>query len=138
MAVFVLVHGSYQGGWIWKPVGERLLDAGHRVYRPTLEGSAERRRQLRADLSLADHGAEIADLLFYEDLRDVILVGTSFGGMVVCQAAELVPERIGRLVFIDALVPVPGESVPEINSRPAHPRSALVYGPLPGKARGSV
>jgi pimeloyl-ACP methyl ester carboxylesterase len=139
MAAFVLIHGSFQGGWIWKPVGERLLDLGHRVYRPTLEGSAERRRHLRADLTLKDLGAELADLLFYEDLHDVILVGTSMGGMVICQAAELVPERIGRLVFIDALAPLPGESVPIVNSRPPYERSTtLVYGAKPEEARGSV
>src|SRR5687767_7243437 len=120
MATYVLVHGSYQGSWIWKLVAERLQDAGHGVYRPTLEGSAERRRGVRPSLSLRDHGAELADLLFYEDLQDVIIVGTSFGGMVVCQAVEQVPERIKRLIFIDALVPLPGESVPTINSRPPY------------------
>jgi pimeloyl-ACP methyl ester carboxylesterase len=138
MANFVLVHGSYQGGWIWKAVGDRLLDAGHRVYRPTLPGNAERRRQLRPDLTLMDYAAEVADLLVYEDLQEVVFVGTSIGGMVVCQAAEIVPERIKRLVFIDALVPVPGETVPTINSRPPHPRANVVYGPKPEDARGVV
>jgi pimeloyl-ACP methyl ester carboxylesterase len=127
MATFVLVHGSYQGGWIWKLVAERLEQARHRVYRPTLEGSAERRRGLRRDLSLNDHGLELADLFFYEDLMDVVFVGTSIGGMVVCEAAQRVPERIRRLIFIDALVPIPGESVPIINSRPPHDRAKLVY-----------
>src|SRR5689334_5995970 len=127
MSTFVLVHGSFQGGWIWKTVGNRLLDAGHRVYRPTLEGSAERRRNARPELTLKDLGAELADLLFYEDLHDVVLVGTSMGGMVVAEAAEKVPERIKRLIFIDALVPLPGESVPTINSREPYPRENVVY-----------
>src|SRR5579872_2117344 len=127
MATYVLVHGSYQGGWIWQLVGERLVEAGHRAYRPTLEGSAERRHHPRADLTLADHGAELADYFFFEDLQDVILVGTSIGGMVVCETAPRVRERIRRLVFIDALVPVPGESVPTINSRPPHDRAKRVY-----------
>jgi pimeloyl-ACP methyl ester carboxylesterase len=138
MATFVLVHGSYQGGWIWKTVGNRLVDAGHRVYRPTLEGSAERSRKARPELSLADLGAELADLLFFEDLSNVILVGTSMGGMVVAEAAERVPERIKRLIFIDALVPLPGESVPTINSRPPHDRAQVVYGPKPEAARGQI
>jgi pimeloyl-ACP methyl ester carboxylesterase len=138
MATYVLVHGSFQGGWIWKPVGERLLDAGHRVYRPTLEGSAERRRHLRDDLTLKDQGTELADLLFYEDLHDVILVGTSMGGMVVAQAAELARDRIRRLVFIDALVPIPGEDVPTINSRAPYPRANKAYGAKPEVARGTV
>jgi pimeloyl-ACP methyl ester carboxylesterase len=138
MATYVLLHGSYQGGWIWQPVGTRLTAAGHSVYRPTLDGSAERKANLRPDLTLKDHGAEIARLLFFEDLRDVVLVGTSIGGMVACQAAELAPERVRRLVFIDALVPVPGESVATINSRPLYNRDDLVYGPRPEDARGRI
>jgi pimeloyl-ACP methyl ester carboxylesterase len=135
MATYVLVHGSYQGSWIWKPVAERLVEAGHRVYRPTLEGSAERRRGLRADLTLRDYGDEIADLLFYEDLEEIVFVGTSIGGMVVAEVAQRVPERIKRLIFIDALVPLPGESVPTINSRAPYPPSNVVYGPPPEEAR---
>jgi pimeloyl-ACP methyl ester carboxylesterase len=138
MATYVLVHGSYQGGWIWKPVGAQLAAAGHTVYRPTLDGCAERKGSLRKDITLASMGAEIADLLFYEDLDDVILVGTSSGGMVVCQAAEQAAERIRRLVFIDALVPLPGEDVPTINGRAPYARSELAYGPLPEKARGQI
>src|ERR1051326_3689770 len=99
MATYVLVHGSFQGGWIWKTVGNRLVDAGHRVYRPTLDGSAERRRNARPELTLKDLGKELADLLFYEDLSHVVLVGTSMGGMVVSEAAEHVPERIKRLIL---------------------------------------
>jgi pimeloyl-ACP methyl ester carboxylesterase len=138
MATYVLLHGSYQGGWIWQPVGNRLVAAGHGVYRPTLDGSAERKGNLRADMTLKDHGAEIANLLFYEDLSDVVLVGTSIGGMVACQAAELGPERVGRLIFIDALVPLPGESVATINGRPPYNRPDVVYGPRPEDARGRV
>jgi pimeloyl-ACP methyl ester carboxylesterase len=138
MATYVLLHGSYQGGWIWQPVGNRLTAAGHTVYRPTLEGSAERKANRRPDLTLKAHGAEIADLLFYEDLSDVVLVGTSIGGMVACQAAELAADRVRRLVFIDALVPLPGESVATINSRPPYSRDQVVYGPRPEDARGQV
>lgn len=120
-------------------VGERLTHAGHRVYRPTLDGSAERHRSvLRTSLSLKDHGAELADFLFFEDLPDVVLVGTSMGGMVAAQTAELAPERVRRLVFIDALVPLPGESVPTVNSRAPYDRERLVYGAEPGAARGAV
>jgi pimeloyl-ACP methyl ester carboxylesterase len=138
MATYVLLHGSYQGGWIWKPVGALLTAAGHVVYRPTLDGCAERKGGLRREITLASLGAEIADLLFYEDLQDVIFVGTSSGGMVVCQAAEQAPERIRRLIFIDALVPVPGETVATINSRAPYSRDRLVYGPRPEDARGQI
>lgn len=64
MTTFVLVHGSYQGGWIWQLVAQRLEQAGHHAYRPTLDGSAERRRNVAAGLTLEQHGAELADLLF--------------------------------------------------------------------------
>src|SRR5580698_1102957 len=88
MTTFVLVHGSYQGGWIWQRVATRLRAAGHIVYAPTMEGCAERRHQLRPGIDTSTYVAEIADLLFYEDLHEVVLVGTSSGGMVVCGAAE--------------------------------------------------
>jgi pimeloyl-ACP methyl ester carboxylesterase len=138
MATYVLVHGSFQGGWIWKTVGDALVDAGHRVYRPSLEGSAERQRHLRASLTLADHGAELADLLFFEDLSEVVLVGTSMGGMVVAEAAQRVPDRIKRLIFIDALVPLPGESVPTVNGRPPYDKSKVVYGNGPEGTYGDL
>lgn len=114
MAIFVLVHGSYQGGWIWKPTAERLREAGHKVYTPTLDGCAERRHQIRPGITIVAQAQEVADLLFYEDLRDVVLVGTSTGGLVVCKIAELARERISRLVFVDALAPQPGERVSDI------------------------
>jgi hypothetical protein len=77
-----MVHGAYQGGWIWKPVVTRLREAGHVAYAPTLDGCAERRHQVRPGITVATHAQEIADFLFYEDLREVVLVGTSAGGMV--------------------------------------------------------
>lgn len=138
MATFVLLHGSFQGGWIWRSVGNRLVAAGHEVYRPTVEGCAERKASLRPEITLQSQGAEIADLLVYEDLTDVIFVATSSGGMVLCEAAEKVPERIERLVFIDAIVPRPGETAPMINDRPRTPLEQMVYGPPPEEARGTA
>src|SRR3989442_230822 len=119
MATYVLVHGAYQGGWIWKPVATRLRAAGHLVHAPTLDGCGERHHSIRAGITNATHGQEIAQLLFYEDLRDVVLVGTSAGGMVVEKAAELAHDRIGRLVFADALALLPGERVGNIVNRAA-------------------
>ena len=77
MATYVLVHGAYQGGWIWKPVAQHLRAAGHEVYAPTLEGCAERRDQVRPGITMGTYALEVARLLFYEDLQDVVLVGTS-------------------------------------------------------------
>jgi pimeloyl-ACP methyl ester carboxylesterase len=74
-----------------------LRAEGHTAYAPTLDGFAERHHVCRPDITLDTHGREVTQLLFYEDLRDVTLVGTSAGGMVICRAAELARERIGRL-----------------------------------------
>ena len=117
MATFVLIHGSYQGGWIWKPVAERLRKAGHEVYAPTLDGCGERASQVRPGITTETQADEVAQLLFYEDLDNVVLAGTSSGGMVVCRVAELNPERIGRLVFVDALALLPGEKIGDIVTR---------------------
>src|SRR5947209_10833334 len=117
MATYVLVHGSYQGGWIWQKVAHRLRAAGHQVYAPTLDGCAERKDQVRPGITTESQADEVAQLLFYEDLRDVVLVGTSSGGMVVCRVAELMHERISRLVFVDALALVEGERIGDIVTR---------------------
>ena len=119
MATYVLVHGAYQGGWIWKPVATRLRAAGHTVFAPTLDGCAERAGAVRRGITVSTHGKEVAGLLFYEDLRDVVLVGTSSGGMVICRAAEQARDRIARLVFADALALLPGEEVGKIVKRAA-------------------
>jgi pimeloyl-ACP methyl ester carboxylesterase len=130
MATYVLIHGAYQGGWIWKPTAARLREAGHLVYAPSLDGCADRRHSLRPAITVETHAAEIAELLFYEDLSDVVLAGTSAGGMVLCRAAELARERIGRLIFIDALALFDGERIGQIVNRPT-PRvtTALSVGP---------
>ena len=129
MATFVLIHGAYQGGWIWKPVAERLRAAGHVVYAPTLDGCAERKHQLRPGITIGTHAQEVADLLFYEDLKDIVLVGTSSGGMVICRTAELAAERIARLAFVDALALLPGERIADIVKRPAPMKTELATGP---------
>ena len=114
MATYVLVHGSNQGGWIWQPLANRLRAAGHQVYAPSLDGCGERKGQMRAGITTETQADEVAQLLFYEDVKDVVLVGTSYGGMVACRAAELMRERIGRLVFVDALTLFDGETVADI------------------------
>jgi pimeloyl-ACP methyl ester carboxylesterase len=130
MATFVLVHGAYQGGWIWKPVADRLRAAGQLVYAPSLDGCAEHHHGVRPGITVGTHGREIAQLLYYEDLRDVVLVGTSSGGMVIAMAAEQARERIGRLVFVDALALLPGEEVGKIVNRPAaNETTAITTGP---------
>jgi pimeloyl-ACP methyl ester carboxylesterase len=138
MAAIVLIHGAYQGGWIWRRVVRRLTADGHTVFAPSLDGCAERRHAVRPGITTETHGAEIADLLFFEDLHDVVLVGTSSGGMVVCKAAELARERIGRLVFADALALFDGEGIPDIVKRPTAVTTDLTTGPSREDAAGRM
>jgi pimeloyl-ACP methyl ester carboxylesterase len=114
MANFVLIHGSFQGSWIWQPTVKLLRDAGHTVHAPTMDGCAERRHNLHAGITATSMAREIADLLFYEDLDDVIFATTSSGGIVMSKVAEMVPDKVKRLVYIDALAPQPGETVKDI------------------------
>lgn len=118
MSNFLLVHGSFQGGWIWRPVAERLRQAGHRVLVPTLPGCAERADDIRPGITVTSAAEELAALLFLEDTTEVVVVGTSSGGLVVEKLAVLAASRIERLVFLDALVPQPGQSVKDIVERP--------------------
>jgi pimeloyl-ACP methyl ester carboxylesterase len=121
MATYVLVHGAYQGGWIWKPVADRLRAAGHLVHAPTLDGCAERHHAVRPGITVGAHAREVAGFLFYEDLRNVVLVGTSSGGMVIVKAAADARDRIGRVAFVDALALLPGEQVSGIVKRASSP-----------------
>jgi pimeloyl-ACP methyl ester carboxylesterase len=139
MTSFVLIHGAYQGGWIWREVTARLRAAGHHVLASSLDGCAERRHQLRAGITTETQAEELAGLLFYEDLRDVVLVGTSSGGMVLCRAAELVRERIGRVVFADALALLDGERIADIvTNRPTPVTTDLSVGPSREDAAGRL
>lgn len=130
MATYVLLHGAYQGGWIWQPVATRLRAAGHTVYAPSLEGCGERAQSIRPGITVTTQAQEIAQLLFYEDLHQVVLVGTSSGGMVLCRAAEQARERLAQLVFVDALALLPGEQVGNIVHRAApYETTAVATGP---------
>jgi pimeloyl-ACP methyl ester carboxylesterase len=117
---FVLVHGAWHGGWKWRLV--RPLLEGHSVFAPSLTGLGDRRHLARPDIDLDTHVSDIVSLLEMEDLRDVVLVGHSYGGMVITGAADRVPERIRRLVYLDAFVPANGKclldyAVPERAAR---------------------
>lgn len=128
VANFILLHGAYQGGWIWKLVRERLEAQGHRVCAPSLDGCGERAHTLRPGITTETHGAEIAALLEMEDLSDVVLVGTSSGGMVLAAAAERARPRIGRIVLADALALMDGEKIRDIVTQPAPIETDLAVG----------
>ena len=122
MATYVLIHGAWHGGWCWKLVAPALRRAGHEVYAPSLTGLGERRHLARQDIDLDMHIQDVVALVEMEDLQDVILLGHSYGGMVVTGAADRVHERISHLVYLDAFVPEGGRclldyAVPERAAR---------------------
>ncbi len=119
MTTFLLIHGAYQGGFIWKPVATRLRAAGHLVFAPSLDGCGERSDQLRPGITTETQAEELAKFLYSEDLQNVVVVGTSAGGMVMAALAERARPRIARLVFADALALLPGERIRDIVTRPA-------------------
>ncbi len=114
MATYVLVHGGGHGGWCYQRVARILRGSGHEVYAPTLSGLGERAHLLSKDVDLNLHVRDVVELLFYEDLRDVILVGHSYGGMVITGVADRAAERIGRIVYLDAANPVNGQSLVDV------------------------
>jgi pimeloyl-ACP methyl ester carboxylesterase len=108
---YVIVHGAWGGGWTFRQVEDLLRMQGHRVYRPTLTGLGERVHLATREVGLRTHVADVVNILLFENLKEVILVGHSYGGMVISGVADRVPERIRRLVYLDAFVPEDGESV---------------------------
>ena len=117
MTTFLLIHGAYQGGFIWKPVATKLRAAGHLVFAPSLDGCGERADQLRPGITTETQADELAKFLWSEDLQNVVVVGTSAGGMVMAALAERARARIARLVFADALALLPGERIRDIVTR---------------------
>jgi pimeloyl-ACP methyl ester carboxylesterase len=111
MATFVAVHGAFLGGWIWKPLAAKLEGLGHTVHRPTLTGCAEREHVGGAHVDLTTHIRDVAGLIELEELEEVILIGHSYGGMVISGVAQAVTPRIVGLIHLDAFVPHDGESV---------------------------
>ena len=111
MATFVLVHGAWHGSWCWKRVRPALQAAGHSVFTPTLTGVGERVHLNAPTVDLQTHVADVVNLLKWEELTDVVLCGHSYGGCVVKSVVAQVPERIRRLVYLDAFVPDAGRSL---------------------------
>jgi pimeloyl-ACP methyl ester carboxylesterase len=113
MSRYVLVHGAWGGAWIWRRVLGPLRAAGHEVHAVTLTGDGERAHLRRADISLQEHIDDVLGLIDAEELRDIVLVGHSYGGMVITGVADALLARgtvhVERLVYVDAMVPLPGE-----------------------------
>ncbi|MGA8749559.1 MAG: alpha/beta fold hydrolase [Pseudolabrys sp.] len=107
---FVLVHGAWHGGWCWRRVADRLGARGHRVFTPTLTGLGERAHLLHPKVDLSLHVADVLGVIKYEQLKDVVLVGHSYGGCVISGVAEAMPDKIGSIVFLDAFIPDNGDA----------------------------
>ena len=96
MAVYVLVHGAWCGGFIWRNVADGLRGAGHRVFTPTLTGLADRSHLLGPQIDLQTHVDDVVNLIKWEELTDIILVGHSYGGMVITGVADQLPDNLNR------------------------------------------
>lgn len=114
MTAFVLVHPAWFGGWCWKRVVPPLRSAGHEVHAPTLTGLGDRVHLANAGISLSTHVEDVVNVVLTEDLNHVTLVGSSSGGTVISGVADRVPERIERLVYLDAFVPSDGQSTSDL------------------------
>lgn len=110
----VIVHGAWGGSWAFRKVEALLREKGFNVYRPQLTGQGERVHLARPDIGLSTHIDDVVNTILFEDLHDIILMGHSYGGMVITGVADRVPDRIHRLVYVDAFVPNDGESVMSI------------------------
>lgn len=114
-ATFVLVHGAGHGGWCWQRVARLLRAEGHEVHAPSLTGLGDRSHLLSPEVGLDTHIEDVASLLYHEDLRDVILVGHSYGGMVITGAADRALARVAQLVYLDAAIPFSGEALASVS-----------------------
>ncbi|OGD61095.1 hypothetical protein A3K78_03485 [Candidatus Bathyarchaeota archaeon RBG_13_52_12] len=115
MRPFVLVHGSFCGGWVWKFLAPILRAKGHEVHTPTLTGLGANSHQSRPNgITLATHIEDVSNTLFYEDLTDAVLVGHSYAGMIISGVAVKLPSRLASLVYFDAYLPSKGESEVEL------------------------
>jgi pimeloyl-ACP methyl ester carboxylesterase len=110
MTTYVLVGGAWLGGWCWQPVARQLRDSGHDVYPATLTGLGERVHLASAEVDLDTHITDVVNLIEFEDLHEVVLLGHSYGGVVVTGAADRIPERISELVYLDT-APLPDGAV---------------------------
>ena len=102
---YVIVHGAWGGGWAFRKVDALLTARGHKVYRPTLTGQGERVHLATLEVDLSTHVMDVVNMILFEELRDVVLIGHSYGGMVISGVAQKVPDRIRRLVYLAAFVP---------------------------------
>jgi len=117
MATYLICHGAWSGGWSWKKMRSLLRAAGHEVFTPTYTGLGERAHLAHPMVCLQTHIQDVLAVIEYEDLADFILVGHSYGGMVVTGVADRVPEKVRQLVYLDAFVPADGQSLDDLTGQ---------------------
>jgi pimeloyl-ACP methyl ester carboxylesterase len=118
MKNIVLVHGGWHGGWVWRDVAGRLRSKGHRVFTPTLTGVGERSHLAHPNITPDIHVQDIENVIAFNELKEVLLVGHSYGGFVITGVASKIPENISALVYLDAFVPtVSGQSAFSIGTK---------------------
>ncbi|MGY3607483.1 MULTISPECIES: alpha/beta fold hydrolase [unclassified Bradyrhizobium] len=111
MTDYVLIHGAFHGSWCWTRVRRLLASKGHRVFTPTLTGLGEPSHLLSPEVSLGTHIADVTNLMVWEELRDIVLVGHSYAGFVVRHVADRMSDRIRSLIYLDAFVPNNGKTL---------------------------
>ena len=116
-ATFVLVHGAWHGGWCWQRVIDRLTAQGHRVFAPTLTGVCERSHLDSPSVDLSTQIRDVVNEIRWKDLENVVLVGHSYGGMVITGVAEQVASKIASIVYLDAFVPADGQSLADLGGK---------------------
>jgi pimeloyl-ACP methyl ester carboxylesterase len=116
-ATFVLVHGAWHGGWCWQRVNDRLTARGHRVFAPTLTGLCERSHLNSPSVNLSTQISDIVNEIRWKDLENVVLVGHSYGGMVITGVAEQIGPKIDSIVYLDAFVPADGQSLADLGGK---------------------
>lgn len=109
-STYMIVHGAWGGTWQFKKTAIKLQDAGHHVYRPSLTGLGDKHHLAHKDIDLHTHIKDVVNAILFEDLKEVVLVGHSYGGMVITGVADSIPNRIKKLIYLDAIVPHDGES----------------------------
>ena len=120
-STFLVCHGAWSAGWAWKKMHPLMAAAGHRLVTPTYTGLGERAHLANPSIDLETHIADILNVIKYEDLRDIVLIGHSYGGMVASGVADRARDRITQLIYLDAFVPDDGQSLLDLNE-PARQR----------------
>ncbi len=120
--VYVIVHGAWGGSWAFKKTDSLLTAKGCKVYRPCLTGQGEKVHLASPEINLTTHINDVVNMILFEDLKNVVLVGHSYGGMVISGVADRLPQRIKKTIYLDAFVPNDGESVKSMKDTAAWSR----------------